>query len=109
MVLSFWPMQDLEQNQRETTLIGNTAIARYLGISCCTVWRWRHLHGFPAVPLPDGRIAVTTSLIDQWFASRAETLGRMNQSPGRPRQDKGKKQEVTSDTSSKGGQDTPGT
>ncbi len=88
-------MTEQEQNQRETTLIGNQAIARYLGISCCTVWRWRHLHAFPAIPLPDGRIAVTTSLIDQWFTSRADVLGRMNQSPGRPRKMNTKYQAVT--------------
>ena len=81
-------------------IIGVTDIARYCGISLVTVWRWRRLHGFPATTLPDGRIYTTKSLIDKWVMSRQDCIGRLNQSPGRPRKVKTDKQGLAADSSS---------
>lgn len=81
-------------------IIGVADISRYCGISLVTVWRWRRLHSFPATTLPDGRIYTTKSLIDKWIMSRQDCIGRLNQSPGRPRKVKTSNQEVTGDSSS---------
>lgn len=66
------------QDQPTRLLIGLAAISRYCGVSEWAIWNWRKKHGFPAAPMPDGRIATTESLIDQWVIARMdlETCGR---------------------------------
>ena len=76
-------MLNYVENNSKSTLIGNDAIARYLGICVGTLNRWRRLHGFPAGSMPDGRVITTENLIDQWIMQRIGSKGRRNQSPGR--------------------------
>jgi len=63
-------MQFHSQEPEQGTLIGNEAIARYIGINACTVWRWRHEHGLPVATLPGGNVMTTKSLIDEWLLAR---------------------------------------
>ena len=93
-------MQNYVANQEADWLIGHKAIARYIGISLRTVSHWREWHKLPVTNLPDGRVATSKSLLDQWLMSREDCIGRMNQSPGRPRKVDTKEQGVTGDSSS---------
>ena len=60
------------------TIVGNKGIAAYLGICVRTLSRWRKYHGFPAAPLPDGRIMTTKPLIDNWILSRMDVKTARN-------------------------------
>jgi len=63
-------------------LIGGSVIAKYMGCSYRTIYRWRKHLNFPACKLPNGRLAISPAQIDQWLMARylVQTNGR----PHRP-------------------------
>ena len=73
-----------EAGEETYLVVGNARIARYLGVSLSCFQNWRKNHAFPVGILPDGRIATTRNLVDQWVLARAAI----------------KNQRVTRDTSS---------
>lgn len=48
-------------------LISAAKIASYCGVSQRTIRRWREHHGLPLCHLPDGRLAISQNLVDQWL------------------------------------------
>ena len=78
------------------TVIGWRDISRYLGICMTTARNWERWHALPIARLPDGRAASTKRLLDQWFMSRLDAKGFMQDRMERNR----KKQWVTDETSS---------
>ena len=78
-----------QTNDGAPELLKSTAgIARHLGISVSTLYRWREFEGFPAAPMPDGRIMTTKTLIDQWLMARQE-LARQAKAEAKARKAKG--------------------
>ena len=51
-------------------IIGARNIAYHFNCSRSTIYRWVRELNFPAAPLPGGRLATTTALIDQWLLAR---------------------------------------
>ena len=51
-------------------LEGIPAIARALGKSPATTWRWIHHHALPAMKTPAGTWFTSYSLLDQWILAR---------------------------------------
>lgn len=48
--------------------IGLEQISRYCGVSRWTLRRWPVTAGFPMARLPNGKIATSRRLIDQWLS-----------------------------------------
>ena len=67
-----------DQQEGPEVLITWKRISRYCGVSVDALINWRNNHGFPAAPLPDGRIAVTKNLIEQWLMARQEVATAKN-------------------------------
>ena len=51
-------------------IVGGPAIARYMGVSLHTLYRWIEQEAFPAGKVYKGRWTTTPSLIDAWILSR---------------------------------------
>jgi len=69
--------------QNQHILIGAKTIAQPFGCSAQTIYRWRRHLGFPACKLPNGQLAITYTLIDQWLLARhmeQRKNGRQHQS-----------------------------
>lgn len=96
--------QNYVSNDGAEVIIGARAIARYIGICERTVSSWREKHALPVAQLPDGRIAISKSLLDQWFIERIGAFDAIQNRKGRPKLDKSNKQEVMTDTSKDGSQ-----
>ena len=64
-------------------IIGARNIAVRMGCSRETIYRWTRKLSFPAAPLPNGRLAVSQHMIDQWLLARRAT--RVNGRPMRSR------------------------
>lgn len=56
-------------NSDAGVLIGWKLISRYLGVCERTCKNWEK-HGLPIARLPDGRVGMSKSLLDQWFIAR---------------------------------------
>lgn len=56
-------------------LIRCQTIADYCGVSQRTIRRWRQFHKFPMFHLPDGRLATSKPLVDQWCYGQIEEEG----------------------------------
>ena len=83
----------IPQSDTEITphvIIGARTIAKHFNCHMSTIYRWvRHL-GFPAAPLPNGYLATTTTLIDQWLLARhIHKDSAKNGRPRKPRHDPG--------------------
>lgn len=52
-----------------------------LGVSEKTVWWWSKHYGLPTFHLPDGQLAITTGLIEEW--ARERRLDELRKSPPR--------------------------
>ena len=73
-------------NTEPSLLIGWERISRYCGVSVRTDRRWGKVDGLPVAVLPDGRRAVTKSLIDQWVLARTDSTGRLTDRMAHARQ-----------------------
>jgi len=56
-------------------IIGWKQIARHCDRSVSCVRKWDEDRAFPVARLPDGRVAITTGLIDQWLLARRAEHG----------------------------------
>jgi len=72
-----------ERAKEASILIGATSIAKYMGCSRQTIYRWRTHRSFPAAKLPNGRLAITRNQIEQWLLARY--MEQMNGRQHRPR------------------------
>lgn len=55
-------------------------IAKVLGVSEKSVWWWSKHYALPTFHLPDGQLAITTGLIEEWARERRlEELSRRPQ------------------------------
>lgn len=52
-------------------LEGWQAIREHTGRAQRTLHRWRRRYGLPVCNLPNGRVATSTELLDQWLIERA--------------------------------------
>lgn len=60
------------KNESDQMIIGWRAIGTLLGVAPVTAQRWDKRHGLPVARLPDGRVATSRSLIDQWLLARRD-------------------------------------
>jgi predicted DNA-binding transcriptional regulator AlpA len=65
-------------------IVGAKAIAAYLGVQPCTIYRWISHHRFPAGKLPNKKWAITPSLIDKWLLARGKALLEESPKASRP-------------------------
>jgi predicted DNA-binding transcriptional regulator AlpA len=55
-----------------TIILGREEMAQYMRCSVPTIDRYIKNHGFPAAPLPSGRLATTATLIAAWLEARGK-------------------------------------
>lgn len=60
------------QSTDQHLIITWKAISSQLGVCPATARYWRSRDGLPVATLPNGQVATTKSLIDQWILSRMD-------------------------------------